>query len=147
MTQTEDNKALLRRYYEEIVSTGDVSDLAAFVSPSYTEVHDGERIPAGIEGAKNHITGVRQTYPDLTITVDRQIAEGEWVVSCITARGTHTGHWLGIQPTGKPVVFTGVNVDRVVDGRIIEHGGAANMLGPLLAIGALRVIGPEEPRM
>jgi predicted ester cyclase len=66
------------------------------------------------------------------------------VVTCITARGTHKGSWLGIKPTGKPVVFTGVNIDRVVDGRIVEHGGAANMLGPLLEIGAIKVVGKEE---
>lgn len=45
--------------------------------------------------------------------------------------------------TGKPLVFTGVNVDRVVGGRIVEHGGAANMLGPLLEIGAIKVAGAD----
>ena len=49
-----------------------------------------------------------------------------------------------IKPTGKPVAFTGVNVDRVVDGRIVEHGGAANMLMPLLEIGAIKVVGSGE---
>ena len=48
-----------------------------------------------------------------------------------------------MKPTGKPVTFTGVNVDHVVGGRIVEHGGAANMLGPLLEIGAIRVEGGE----
>ena len=46
-----------------------------------------------------------------------------------------------MKPTGKTVEFTGVNVDRVVDGRIVEHGGAANLLGPLLEIGAIQVVG------
>jgi hypothetical protein len=46
-----------------------------------------------------------------------------------------------MKPTGKRVEITGVNVDRVVDGRIVEHGGAANLLGPLLEIGAIRVVG------
>ncbi len=53
------------------------------------------------------------------------------------------GRWLGIEPTNKPVTFTGVNVDRVVGGRIVEHGGAANMFGPLLEIGAIRIVGDE----
>ena len=134
------NKQLVRRYYQEIVNTGDVSSIENFIGREYTEVHEGKRHVIGVKGAKNHILGVRQTYPDLHITIDQQIAEGEWVVSCITAKGTHKGTWLGIKPTGKPVVFTGVNVDRVVDGRIVEHGGAANMLGPLLEIGALKVV-------
>jgi predicted ester cyclase len=89
---------------------------------------------------QQHVLGVRATYPDLHLTIERQIAEGEWVVTQITARGTHRGEWLGIAPTGLPVVITGVNVDRVVGGRIVEHGGAANMLDALLEIGAVRPV-------
>lgn len=141
---SEENKLLVRNFYEKIVNTGDVDLIERFVSPEYAEIVNGNRHEAGIEGAKAHIIGVRQTYPDLEITVERQIAEAEWVVTCITARGTHKGSWLGIKPTGKPVVFTGVNVDRVVDNRIVEHGGAANLLLPLLEIGAVKVVGPDE---
>jgi len=136
----EQNKSFVRRYYEEVVNTGNVELVESFISPEYTEDHDGERKSVGMEGAKEHILGVRQTYSDLHITIDRQIAEGDWVVSCITARGTHNGMWLGIKPTGKSVAFTGVNVDRIVNGRIVEHGGAANLLGPLLEIGAIKVV-------
>jgi predicted ester cyclase len=74
------------------------------------------------------------------LTVERQIAEGEWVVTLVTARGIHRGEWRGITPTGRPIVMTGLNVDRVVDGRIVEHGGAANMLDALLEIGAVRPV-------
>jgi len=140
----EDNKSLVRRFYEEIVSTGRVERIQEFLSPDYTEVMDGKRYETGIEGAKEHILGVRKTYRDLRIEIDKQIAEEEWVVSCITARGIHQGEWMGMKPTGKPVVFTGVNVDRVLNGRIVEHGGAANMLGPLIEIGAVRFAGTED---
>lgn len=139
----EDNKSFVREYYEEVVNTGDVELIESFISPEYTEVHNGKRNAIGVEGAKEHILGVRQTYPDLNITIERQIAEGDWVVSCINVRGTHKGLWLGIKPTGKSVAFTGVNVDRVVNGRIVEHGGAANLLGPLLEIGAIKVVGSD----
>ena len=140
----EENKSLVRRFYEEVASTGRVEQIGEFLSPHYTEVMDGKRYESGIEGAKEHILGVRKTYQDLRIEIEKQIAEGEWVVSCITARGIHTGEWMGMKPTGKPVAFTGVNVDRVVKGRIVEHGGAANMLGPLLEIGAVRFAGTED---
>jgi predicted ester cyclase len=141
---TENNKSIVRRFYEEVVNTGNIDEIEGFISKEYTEVFDGKRHSVGIEGAKAHITGVRQTYPDLHLSIERQIAEDEWVVTCIVARGTHQGSWLGIKPTGKPVVFTVVNIDRVADGRIVEHGGAANMLGPLLEIGAVKVVGPGE---
>ncbi len=73
-----------------------------------------------------------------------QIAEGEWVVTQVTARGTHAGPWMGIAPTGKPVVIRLVNVDRVRNGLIVEHGGAANVLEAMLAIGAVRVVGERD---
>ena len=138
---TEINKDIVRRFYEEVVSTGNTDRIQEFISEEYTEVFDGKRYLSGIEGAKEHIIGVRKTYHDLEISIEHQISEDEWVVSCITTTGTHKGEWLGIKPTGKLVVFTGVNVDKVVDGLIVEHGGAANMLGPLLEIGAVKVVG------
>ena len=137
----EENKKLIRSYIEEVINTGNVKRIEKFISPNYTEVHEGQRQKAGIEGAKDHIIGVRQTYPDLTLTVDQQIAEGDWVATSITARGTHRGTWLGIKPTGKPVSFTAVNIEKVENGKITEHGGAANLLLQLLEIGAIQVVG------
>ena len=137
---TEENKRIAQRFYEEVVSTGNISILDALISPGYEEIIDGVRHAIGLEGAKAHVAGVRQTYPDLTIAVKLQIAEGDWVATCFSATGTHIGSWLGIKPTRKAVTFTGVNIDRIRDGKIIEHGGAANMLGPLLDIGAIKVV-------
>ena len=141
---SDENKLIVRRFYEEFGNTGKLDGIEEIISPEYTEVYDGKKYPTGIEGAKAHITGVRQTYPDLHITIDRQIAEGEWVATCITARGTHKGSWLGMKPTNRLVVFTGVNIDRVVDAKIIEHGGAVNELGPFLQIGAIKAVGPDD---
>ncbi|MBN1573975.1 MAG: ester cyclase [Deltaproteobacteria bacterium] len=140
----EENKSLVRRYYEEVVNGCDLKRVCEFVSQNYVEVYNNVRHEVGIEGAKEHLAGVRNTYPDLHLTVERQIAEGEWVVTQITARGTHEGVWLNMRPTGKKVEITGVNVDRVVGGLIVEHGGAANTFEALLEIGAIKVADPVE---
>ncbi len=140
----EENKRLVRRYIEEVVNTGNVDLLSEFLAPDYVEVYRNVRYPIGIEGAKKHVLGGRETYPDIEVRIERQIAEGDWVASQITARGTHRGTWLGMKPTGKVVEFTGVNLDKVVNGRIVEHGGAANLLEPLLEIGAVRIADPAE---
>ena len=140
---TERDKLLVRRYIDQVINTGNVDEIAKFISPDYIEVHENTEHACGIEGAKDHVLGVRRTYPDLHVTVEQQIAEAGWVVTRITARGTHQGTWLGMKPTGKAVEFTGANIDRVVDGRITEHGGAANLLEPLLEIGAIRVVAAE----
>lgn len=137
---TDSNKLRVRRFYEEIVSTGNVERIDEFVAPGCVETDGLVRVETGVEGMAAHVAGVRKVYPDLKITVEHQIAEGEWVVSVITARGTHQGEWLGMKPTGRAVVFSGVNVDRVVDDRLVEHGGAANMLMPFLEAGALRPV-------
>ncbi len=139
------NKEVVRRYLEEVFNTGAVDKLPDVVAPDYVEVYDGKVHPIGIEGARAHVLGVRAAFPDLKITIEQQIAEDDWVASRVTAEGTHLGDWLGMAPTGKAMVFTGVNLNRVVDGRIVEHGGAANLFGPLLEAGAIRLVGPGDP--
>ena len=136
----DDNKNLIRRYIEEAVNTGDVENLDEFISPDYFETLDPDKKTVGVEGARQHIMGVRHTFPDLHLTVEKQIAEGDWVVTCITARATHRGEWLGMKPTGKKVEITAVNVDKIVDGKIVEHGGAANMFEALFGIGAIKAV-------
>jgi predicted ester cyclase len=142
--RVEENKRLVRRFIEEVVNTGEVDQMAEFVSADCVETDGKVRVVSGVEGMARHVQGVREVYAGLCLTVERQIAEGEWVVTQVTARGTHRGEWLGIKPTGRPIVMTGVNVDRVVGGRIVEHGGAANMLEALLEIGAVRVVGAGD---
>lgn len=137
-------KSIVRRYYEEVVGTGHVDRVTEFISPSYVEAYNNVRHELGLDGARDHVLGIRKTYPDLRVTVEQQIAEGEWVVTCVTATGTHRGEWLGMKPTGKRMEVTAVNIDRVVDGRIVEHGGAANLLEPLLRSGAIRIADPVD---
>ncbi len=140
MISTEDNKRLIRKYIEEVINTGNVNVIENFIASDYTEIHEVKRYHIGIEGAKEHILGVRKTYPDLKLSIDHQIVEGAWVATCITAQGTHKGSWLGMKPTGKKVSFTGVNIEKVENGKITEHGGATNLLFQLLEIGAIKVV-------
>jgi predicted ester cyclase len=132
-----DNKSIIRRFVEEVENTGNVSIIRKFISEDYVEVYEGKRYPIGIKGAIDHVLGVRRVYPDLKLTIEHQIAEGEWVVTVYSVTGTFMHEWLGIKPTGKPITYTGVNVDRVRGGKIIEHGGAANLLDPLLKAGVI----------
>ncbi len=134
---TPDNKTIIRQYIERIENTGDVSDIREYISEDYTEVYEGERYPIGIKGAIEHVLGVNRVFPDLKISIENQISEGEWVVTTYSVTGTFEDEWFGMKPTGKPITFTGVNVDRIKDGKIIEHGGAVNMFDPLLKAGVI----------
>jgi predicted ester cyclase len=123
------NKLLIRRYLEEVVSTGNLERVAEFIAPHL------------VEATKQHIRGVRSTYPDLHVAVLCQIAEGDLVASEVVGRATHTGEWRGIKPTGRPIVISAVNIERVVDGKITEHRGVANDFEALFELGALSASG------
>lgn len=138
-----ENKLIVRKYTEEVINTGKTDCISNYISKDYTEVFDNKRYFLGIEGAEQHISGVRNTYPDLKLEIKMQIAEGEWVATCYTMTGTHLGEWMGIKPTGKEIMVTGVNIDRIVNGKILEHTGAANLFNSLLEIGAIKIAGSK----
>lgn len=140
----EKNKNLIRNYINTVINTGNVESIEQYIHEDYTEIHEGKPYQMGIQGAVEHIQGVYATYPDLYLRVDHQIAEADWVATSYTMRGTHTGEWMNIAPTGKKITVTGVNLDRIQNGKIIEHGGAANLLLTFLKIGAVRKNTPAD---
>ena len=134
---TDDNKRLVRRYIDEVINTGRVDGIDEFISPDYVEVHHNATHQIGIEGAKQHVLGVRETYPDLTVTVELQIAEGDWVAGRFVAEATHTGEFMGVRPTGNKITLSGINIMRVADGKIVEHWVNYDALGLMQQIGAV----------
>jgi predicted ester cyclase len=136
----EANIKVVTQYIEKVLNTGNTNDIDVFISPDYTELYQQQRYSIGIEGAKKHIMGVRETYPDLHLSIDQQFSDGDWVITSYTMTGTHLGKWMRIKPTGKLIHVTGVNLDKVVNGKIVEHGGATNLFESLLEIGAIRII-------
>lgn len=119
------NKQIIKDFYEKVVNTGDCSLLSCYVDPKI------------LDDIRRHVLAVRQTFPDLRLVIDKQVAEDDMVVSCVTMTGTHKGEWVGIFPTGKAIVVTAVNVDRLEHGLQVEHGGAANMLEAMMMAGAV----------
>jgi predicted ester cyclase len=133
-----DNKLLIKHFYEDIISNNRIEEIEKYVSPNCS-VRIGENsIVVGMAGMKQHVIDVRKTYPDLTIRVIRQYTGKEYVISEIITEGTHLGEWLGIKPSGKKLVITGVNIDRLENGKIVEHGGAANTFDTFWAEGIIQ---------
>jgi predicted ester cyclase len=122
-----DKKEMIRNFYENIVSNNLLEEIDKYVSVDCTARSGEQDIPIGPAGMKEHVIGVRTTYPDLKIRIIRQHVDKDFVISEIITEATHLGEWLGIKPSGKKLVFTGVNIDRVIDNKIVEHGGAANI--------------------
>lgn len=121
-----DNKENIKYFYEYITSNNLIDEVPQYVSETCT-IRVGEKIiPVGVDGMKQHMLEVRKTYPDLKMTVTHQYCDGDYVISEFVMEGTHKGEWLGMKPTGKKIYITGVDIDKVIDGKIVEHGGAAN---------------------
>ncbi|MBT9777298.1 hypothetical protein GPL15_12370 [Clostridium sp. MCC353] len=121
-----DYRERIRYFYEVIVSNHLIDKVSEYISDDCT-VRIGERIvPTGVEGMRQHLIDVRKTYPNLKMTIIRQYCDGDYIISEFVTECIHEGEWLGIKPTGKKLTFTGVDIDKVVDGKIVEHGGAMN---------------------
>ena len=133
------HKEVAKRFIEEIINTGNTDNIAEFIDPNYKDHNDKEDEITGIRGAISHIEAVRSTYPDLKISIEQQVCEGDVVVTRIIGKATHSGEWLGMKPTFKPITIHGVNIDRIKNGKIIEHWGMANSLEALLEIGAFPI--------
>ena len=89
---------------------------------------------------KEHLIAVRKTYPDYSMKIVRQFVDGDYVISEFIMTGVHEGKWLGMKPTYKKLSFTGVNIDKIVDGKIVEHGGAVNTFETLWKNGLVKVV-------
>ena len=133
-----DSKALVKEFYEQVASNNRGDEVEHYVHPDCTLRAGEENIPIGLEGMREHLADVRQTYPDFRIRVVRQHEDKDFVISEVIMEGTHGGEWLGISPTGKKIRITAVNIDRIAGGRIIEHGGAANTFDTFWAEGLIR---------
>jgi len=138
MTSESQNKLLARCFMEEVVNTGAADRLSDFLAPEYVAPHIGV---AGIDQAREHLLAFRHSYPDMVVTVEGQVAEGDIVATWWVMRGTHLGAFGGVPATGKKIRLRGVNVQRIRDGRIVEHWGGSNSLEALLEIGLVRWAG------
>jgi steroid delta-isomerase-like uncharacterized protein len=135
MTSESQNKLLARHFLEEVANTGAVDRLSDFLAPEYVAPLLGI---AGIDQAREHILTFRYCHPDMVVTVEGQVAEGDIVVTWFIMRGTHLGAFGGAPATGKQITLRGVNVQRIRNGRIIEHWGGSNSLEALLELGVVR---------
>lgn len=130
----------IKYFYETIISENEIERMAKFISPECCVKMGEKLIPVGIDGMKEHIKATKQTYPDYRMKIIKQFFDGDYVISEFIMEGTHKGEWIGIKPTGKRLVFTGVNIDKVIDGLIVEHGGAVNTFETLFEAGMIGAI-------
>ncbi len=118
---SEANKALVRRLREEAISTGNLALIDELLTENY--LYHGPSLAGeirGIEAFKQFLLPFTKAFPDRRETISHQIAEGDMVATRFSFTGTHKGDLMGIAPTGVTVTLTGIEISRIVDGRIVE---------------------------
>jgi steroid delta-isomerase-like uncharacterized protein len=139
------NKALVRRFYEEVWARGNLDVADGLFADDYVR-HDfrGGEPEAGAEGQKRIAAAFRAAFPDLAWDVDFILADGDFVAGRWTATGTHQGPWAGVEPTGRPMRFSGINVFRFADGKVVEIWNHRDDLGLMQQLGVPVYAGAAE---
>ena len=138
----EDNKAIARRSFDEIWNKGNLAVVDEVTAANYVAHDPTSPDLKGPEGLKQFVNLYRAAFPDIRLTVEDQIAEGDQVVSRWTARGTHKGELQGIPPTGKQGTVTGITITRYAGGKAVEAWTNWDTLGLMQQLGVVPM--PEQ---
>ena len=142
---SEEKKAVVRRYNELVEQywrTGDADAFDEVVASDF--VHHAPGLPPDLKGMKQALPMFRAAFPDMRLTVEDMIAEGDKVVDRVTVRGTHEGELMGVPPSGNRVEFMETHISRIADGKIVERWGEWDALGMMQQIGAVPAPGQSE---
>jgi steroid delta-isomerase-like uncharacterized protein len=142
----EKNGAAVCRLIEEVLNGGQTNLLAELVTADHVG-HDPLGDHYGREGMRIVVAEYRAAFPDLRVTVEDLVTEGDKVVHRFTLRGTHAGSFMGIPPTGQVVTAAGIAIDRLADGKVAESWISLDALNLLRQLGAVQTEArmPERP--
>ena len=138
---TEENKALVLRYFEEVWGKGDFAVEQEVFATDFIDHNPYPSQPSGLEGHHHVVVLIRNAFPDFQYTLEEMIADQDKVVDRLTFRATHTGLFMNIPPTGKQVTFTGIDIIRFEGGKIVELWHQEDMLGLLQQLGVIPPMG------
>jgi steroid delta-isomerase-like uncharacterized protein len=133
---TEQDKMLARHLFEEVWNSKNLAVMDELVAPNFV-FHNSVQTLYGPEDYKRFAMSYHSAFPQAHFTVDDVIAEGDTVALRWTARGTHSGKLLGIAPTGKQVMVSGITITLISNGKSVESWGEFDALGMLQQIGAI----------
>ncbi len=132
---TEENKAIARRFADEVLNGGNLALIDELVAPDFVDHSVSPGVPPNREGAKTFFAMLRGAFPDLHVTINDVIAEGDKVVQRTTAHGTMTGAMMGMPPSGKSATWQQMHILRFADGKQVEHWAVIDQLGMLQQLG------------
>ncbi len=135
MTDTDGNKTIVASFIDRLFSEGDETAVDEFLSHDFVNHDPPFGASADREGMRAAANAFRAAFPDWHSELHLLIAEDDLVAEVFTASGTHRGEMMGVAPTGQEISLRGINVFRVLDGRISERWGRLDDLGFLQQLG------------
>lgn len=142
---TEENKAIVRRFVEEVQNGGNIDAVDELCSPEFVNHTAPPGVLPDCEGVKMVTAMFRRVFPDSYITVEDMVAEGDKVATRKAFRGTHRGEFMGVPPTGREVSISLIEIVRVVGGRVVEHWAVGDNLGMMRQLGVPAQSTRREP--
>jgi len=141
----EQNKAMARRWSEELWGKGNLAVADEIIAPDYVRHDLGDPFPArGPEDVKRIVTMLRTMLPDLRIQIEAMVAEDDMVVSRYTTTATDTRGYMGKPPTGRTIRTSAMQMFRFANGKIVESWAARDDLGVPVQLGHLPPMGPPK---
>ena len=135
---SEENKALFRRFMDEVVNGRNFSAIDDLMETNYVEHSPPPPgVGTGTAGMKQILEMFTSAFPDMRSTIDELIAEDDKVVGIITTTGTHRGEFMGNPASGKQINLSEIHVVRIVNGKAVEHWGLQDQLSLMQQIGAM----------
>ncbi|PSJ42900.1 ester cyclase [Allosphingosinicella deserti] len=125
----EDAKAIVRRNTEEVQSKGDFALFETLFADDFRDRTPQPNMSPDKDGVRILYKRLRAAFGDFHAVIHWQAADGDIVTTFKTYHGVHRGEFLGIAPTGRTIQFDTVDAMRIVDGRISEHWGVADLYG------------------
>ena len=130
------NAEIVSQLVEEVINGGNTRLLAHLVAPEHV-THDPTGDLYGPEGVRIEIAGYRSALTDLRATTEVLVAEDDRIARRFTLEGTHSGAFLGIAPSGRPVTIGGIAIHRFADGRLVETWLSYDCLSLIRQLGAI----------
>jgi len=137
---TEDNKALARRYIEEVFNQKNLAIVDELNTPDFV-LHNASMTIRGREPYKQYLSMLLTAFPDMHISIEDMIAEGNIVAERVTIRSTHKGDYMGIPPTGKQATMTAIYIIRFTNGKGVEVWANSDDLGAMQQLGVIPSMG------
>jgi predicted ester cyclase len=140
----EENKALVRRFVDEVQSAGNIDLIDEICSPEFVNHSAPPGIPAGREGIKIVTAMFRRAFPDSYFTVEDMMAEGDKVATRKTFHGTHEGEFMGNPPSGRRVRMGLIDIVRISEAKVVEHWSMGDSLGMMQQLGVIPQLGQQS---